>query len=89
MYVSVENGIVLFLWIGLHVSPDWLQQVFGVATIGHVDIEMVRLSTIKMAVTTCWKILLSLLDHLFMLAVLFLLFEPEFAMLRLPGHRCK
>jgi hypothetical protein len=36
---------VLFLWIGLHVSPDWLQQVFGISTIGHVDIEMVRLST--------------------------------------------
>lgn len=39
----VENGIVLFLWIGLHVSPDWLQQVCGATTIGHVDIEMVRL----------------------------------------------
>jgi hypothetical protein len=42
----VENGLVLFLWIGLHASSEWLQQVFGVATIGHVDIEMVRLTTI-------------------------------------------
>ncbi|XP_046852645.1 protein transport protein Sec24D-like isoform X2 [Xenia sp. Carnegie-2017] len=39
----LENGIILFLWIGLHVSPEWLQQVFAVGTIGHVDIEMTSL----------------------------------------------
>lgn len=43
-YCFVENGIVLFMWIGLHVNPEWLQQVFGIGTIGHVDIEMVRMS---------------------------------------------
>lgn len=37
-----ENGISLFMWIGLQVDPSWLNQVFGAHTIGQVDIEMVR-----------------------------------------------
>lgn len=37
----VENGIGLFLWVGLQVDPNLLQQIFGVPTIGQVDIEMV------------------------------------------------
>lgn len=36
-----ENGISLFMWIGLQVDPSWLNQVFGAHTIGQVDIEMV------------------------------------------------
>ena len=30
------------MWIGLQVDPNWLHEVFGVQTIGQVDIEMVR-----------------------------------------------
>ncbi|XP_028403896.1 protein transport protein Sec24C-like isoform X2 [Dendronephthya gigantea] len=47
----LENSIVLFLWIGLHVNPDWLQQVFGVSTIGHVDIEMTALPELDTALS--------------------------------------
>lgn len=39
----LENGISLFLWIGLQVDPSWLHKVFGVQTIGQVDIEMTSL----------------------------------------------
>lgn len=39
----LENGIVMFLWIGLQVDPQFLQQLFGVTTIGQVDIEMTNL----------------------------------------------
>ena len=41
-WLIAENGISLFLWIGLQVDPNWLHEVFGVQTIGQVDIEMVR-----------------------------------------------
>jgi hypothetical protein len=41
LFFFVENGIALFLWVGLQVDPNLLQQVFGVTTIGQVDIEMV------------------------------------------------
>lgn len=40
-YLFAENGISLFLWIGLQVDPNLLHEVFGVQTIGQVDIEMV------------------------------------------------
>lgn len=39
----LENGISLFMWIGLQVDPGWLNQVFGAHTIGQVDIEMTSL----------------------------------------------
>ncbi|XP_020618625.1 protein transport protein Sec24C-like [Orbicella faveolata] len=39
----LENGISLFMWIGLQVDPSWLNQVFGAHTIGQVDIEMTSL----------------------------------------------
>lgn len=43
-----ENGISLFMWIGLQVDPSWLHEAFGVQTIGQVDIEMVRYQYQKM-----------------------------------------
>ncbi|XP_031561696.1 protein transport protein Sec24C-like isoform X2 [Actinia tenebrosa] len=46
MYI-LDNGIALFLWVGLQVDPNLLQQVFGVPTIGQVDIEMTSLPTLE------------------------------------------
>lgn len=42
LLLLTENGIALFLWIGLQIDPSWLHKVFGVQTIGQVDIEMVQ-----------------------------------------------
>jgi len=39
----LENGISLFLWIGLQVNQELLQQLFHANTIGQVDIEMTQL----------------------------------------------
>ncbi|EDO41706.1 predicted protein [Nematostella vectensis] len=39
----LENGISMLLWVGLQVDPGMLQQIFGVSTIGQVDIEMTSL----------------------------------------------
>ncbi|XP_075216989.1 COPII coat complex component secretory 24CD isoform X2 [Lycorma delicatula] len=33
----VENGIYLFLWLGLSLSNEWVQMVFGVPTVAQVD----------------------------------------------------
>ncbi|XP_078370941.1 protein transport protein Sec24C-like isoform X1 [Oculina patagonica] len=35
------------MWIGLQVDPSWLHQVFGVHTIGQVDIEMTSLPVLE------------------------------------------
>jgi protein transport protein SEC24 len=37
----IENGLVLFLWIGLGVVPQWAQDVFGVSAVPHIDTEKV------------------------------------------------
>lgn len=39
----VENGIYMFLWIGLAVSPEWLSEVFGVQTAARIDIDKTTL----------------------------------------------
>ena len=38
----LDNTISLFLWIGQHVSQEWLQNVFGVQNVGQVDNDNVR-----------------------------------------------
>ncbi|KAF8371535.1 sec-24.1 [Pristionchus pacificus] len=35
----IDNGLVVFLWLGLNVSQQWIQEVFGVASIALVDTE--------------------------------------------------
>ena len=35
----LENGIHMFLWIGLATSPEWLQSVFGVTSPTQIDVE--------------------------------------------------
>lgn len=35
----LENGIHMFMWIGLAVNPEWLQAVFGVASPTQIDVE--------------------------------------------------
>ena len=37
-----ENGLVMFLWIGINVSHDWLQGVFALQSAAQVDIDKVR-----------------------------------------------
>ena len=39
--VVAENGLVMYLWIGINVSRDWLQGVFGVQSAAQVDIDKV------------------------------------------------
>nr|XP_054774147.1 protein transport protein Sec24C-like [Lytechinus pictus] len=35
----LENGLMLFMWIGLHVNNDWVQNVFGVTSPAQINIE--------------------------------------------------
>lgn len=39
----LENGIHLFLWIGLNVSMEWVQKVFGVHSAAQIDIDRTSL----------------------------------------------
>ncbi|VDO22276.1 unnamed protein product [Haemonchus placei] len=37
----IDNGIVLFLWIGLGVAESWIQDIFGVNSVAMLDTENV------------------------------------------------
>ena len=37
----VENGLTMYMWIGLNVNPEWVQQVFGVQSAAQIDIDKV------------------------------------------------
>lgn len=39
----LENGLMMFLWIGLHVSNDWVLSVFGVNSPAQIDIDSSKL----------------------------------------------
>ena len=39
--VAVDNGLVMFMWIGLGASSDWVQNVLGVPSVAQVDIDTV------------------------------------------------
>ena len=39
--VAADNGLVMFMWIGLAASSDWVQNVLGVASVAQVDIDKV------------------------------------------------
>lgn len=39
----LENGLMMFLWIGLHVSNDWVQSIFGVHSPAQIDIDSSKL----------------------------------------------
>lgn len=40
-----ENGLILYLWIGMNVNPEWVQNLFGVQSVAQIDIDKVRLSS--------------------------------------------
>ncbi|KAL1139350.1 hypothetical protein AAG570_006334 [Ranatra chinensis] len=39
----LENGIYMFLWLGLSVAPEWVMSVFGVPSVSQVDVEKNKL----------------------------------------------
>merc|ERR1719251_580289 len=39
----LENGLYLFMYIGLAADPAWIQEVFGVQTAAQIDIDKTRL----------------------------------------------
>lgn len=39
----IFNGIMMFLWIGLKVPQDWVQDVFNSNSVAHLNVENVCL----------------------------------------------
>ncbi|XP_078576738.1 protein transport protein Sec24C-like isoform X4 [Branchiostoma floridae x Branchiostoma japonicum] len=35
----LENGVSMFMWIGMNVDPEWIQSVFGVQSVAQIDID--------------------------------------------------
>lgn len=45
-YSLLENGLMMFMWIGLGVNPDWVRNVFGVPSAAQIDIDKVVFLTV-------------------------------------------
>ncbi|XP_012287233.1 protein transport protein Sec24C isoform X2 [Orussus abietinus] len=43
----LENGIHMFLWLGLNLSPQWVQDVFGVSSVVQVDTDRTSLPLLE------------------------------------------
>ncbi|GFY38881.1 protein transport protein Sec24C [Trichonephila inaurata madagascariensis] len=39
----IENGLNMFLWIGMNVDSEWIQSVFGVPTTARIDVDKTHL----------------------------------------------
>ncbi len=39
----LDNGIYLFMYIGLAIDPTWVQDVFGVSSASQIDVEKSRM----------------------------------------------
>ncbi|KAF8781361.1 protein transport protein Sec24C-like isoform X1 [Argiope bruennichi] len=39
----IENGLNMFLWIGMNADSEWIQNVFGVPTVARIDVDKTRL----------------------------------------------
>jgi len=48
----LENTISMFLWIGLHADQSFISQVFGVNSMGQIDIEMTSLPALETPLST-------------------------------------
>ncbi|XP_019627758.1 PREDICTED: dynein heavy chain 1, axonemal-like isoform X2 [Branchiostoma belcheri] len=35
----LENGVSMFMWIGMNVDTEWIQSVFGVQSVAQIDID--------------------------------------------------
>ncbi|XP_078660547.1 protein transport protein Sec24C-like isoform X4 [Branchiostoma floridae x Branchiostoma belcheri] len=35
----LENGVSMFMWIGMNVDAEWIQSVFGVQSVAQIDID--------------------------------------------------
>uniref|UniRef100_A0A914VCD2 Protein transport protein Sec24C n=1 Tax=Plectus sambesii TaxID=2011161 RepID=A0A914VCD2_9BILA len=57
----IENGTVMFLWIGLGCPQPWVHDVFGVAAVTHIDTEKQTLPEKDNATS---RALRRLIDHL-------------------------
>ncbi|CAH1795236.1 unnamed protein product [Owenia fusiformis] len=39
----LENGVSMFLWVGMNAAPDWVQNVFGVQSVAQIDIDKTQI----------------------------------------------
>lgn len=46
-FFGKENGIHLFLWIGLGANPEFIQKVFGVPSAIQIDIDRISLPNLE------------------------------------------
>jgi len=47
----LENGMTMYMWIGMNVSADWVQDVFGVQSAAQIDIDKTTLQELDTALS--------------------------------------
>lgn len=63
VFFVTENGIHLFLWIGLNVSMEWVQNVFGVHSAAQIDIDRTSLPQLDNPLSTRIQSIIASVRH--------------------------
>ena len=59
----LENGLYLFMYIGLAADPTWIQEVFGVQTAAQIDIDKTRLLDRETPASQRVRTVIGMLDY--------------------------
>jgi hypothetical protein len=43
LILILENGLVMYIWLGRQVNPTFVQSLFGIQTAAHIQPEKVKI----------------------------------------------
>ncbi|GIX93086.1 protein transport protein Sec24C [Caerostris extrusa] len=55
----LENGLSMFLWIGMNANTEWIQNVFDVPSVARIDIDKTRLLPLNNPLSQCVHVVLN------------------------------
>ncbi|XP_035228704.1 protein transport protein Sec24C-like isoform X2 [Stegodyphus dumicola] len=59
----LENGLNMFLWVGMNTDPEWIQDVFSVPTVARIDIDKNQLLQLNNPVSECVRAIINLIRN--------------------------
>lgn len=59
----IENGLIMFLWIGMHADSQRIQEVFGVPTVARIDVDKTQLLELKNPLSQCVRRILDIIQR--------------------------
>lgn len=55
----IENGLNMFLWIGMNADPEWVQDVFDVPTVARIDVDKTHLLQLNTPMSQCVRTIVN------------------------------